>query len=102
MVSTKDNTILPFLDVDTHRFETFQNFCYQGFIIDSDNNIDVEVKKRILSTNRCLNGLRTFFRASYMKKDTTLVQNKTIMRPVLTYASKTWTLKEIRGQYYHL
>lgn len=94
MVCTKDRTIQPCFEVDTYRFETVQNFCYLGSIINSDNNIDVEVKKRIISTNRCLNGLRSFLRSTYLKRDTKLLLYKTIIRPVLTYASETWTLSK--------
>jgi hypothetical protein len=52
--------------------------------------ISAEIKKRILSANRCLHGLRKHFKSHLIWKKTKLY--KVLIRPLTTYASETWTL----------
>jgi len=64
----------------------------------SNNDISKEIQKRILAANRCFHGLRKHLRSHPTSKNTKILAYKDLIRPVLTYASETWTLSETNEQ----
>lgn len=74
-----------------YEFEQVAEFTYLGSQVTADNHVGVEVKRRILSANRCYYALRKQLTSSLVSRRTKLILYKTLIRPVLTYGSETWT-----------
>ena len=49
-------------------------------------------EREFLLPNRCLFGLRNQLKSHLIKRRTKILLYKTLIRPVLTYASETWSL----------
>ena len=67
------------------------NIKYVSDVICS-NDISEEIQKRILAANRCFHDLRKHLRSHLTSKNSKILMYKVLIRPVLTYASETWTL----------
>ena len=92
MPVTKALTNIKYLEVENYKFEVVDNFTYLGSNVNAQNNLDSEIRRRITAANCCLNGLKTFMRSKLIKRKTKLTLYKSIIRPVATYVSETWTL----------
>ena len=79
------------VDFGPYKFEQVQEFSYLGSQITSDNRMEVEVRKRILMANRCYYGLKQHLKSHLVTQRTKFILYKTLIRPVLTYGSETWT-----------
>jgi hypothetical protein len=64
--------------------------------------INQEIQKRILAANRCFHGLRKHLRSRLTSKNTKILMYKVFIRPVLTYASETWTLSKTNERWLSL
>jgi hypothetical protein len=80
------------ITINNYTFETVEQFVYLGSMIHCDNNISVEIGRRIFAANRCYFGLVAQLRSRLLSRKTKVTLYKTLIRPVLTYASETWTL----------
>jgi hypothetical protein len=69
-------------------FEIVHSFAYLG----SETNCKNKVRKRILSAGRTFHGLRKTLRSQLVSRKTKLLIYITLVRPVIKYASETWTL----------
>jgi hypothetical protein len=78
------------------------SFTYLGSDIKCNNDITAEIQKHILATNRCFHGLRKHLRSNLTSKNTKILMYKVLIRPVLTYASKTWTLSKTNERWLSL
>ena len=65
-----------------------------GFLIDANNDISVEIKKRILLANIGFYGLKRQFRSQFLSIKNKIKLYKTLIRPVLAYGSETWVLSK--------
>ena len=73
-------------------FEAVEDFTYLGSSVNTDNNISLEIKRRIMLANRTLFGLSRLLRSRFVRRNTKFKIYKTLIMPVLTYGSETWTL----------
>lgn len=95
MISAKHQYEMPNkLDTGEHSFERVDNFVYLGSLITSSNLISEEIKRRVLVANRCYYGLHKHLKSHRLQRKTKLSIYKTLIRPVLMYASETWTLSK--------
>jgi len=67
---------------------------YLGPDVNCNNDISAEIQKLILAANSCFHGLRKHLRPHLISKITKILKYKVLIRPVLTYASETWTLSK--------
>jgi hypothetical protein len=88
----------PLIENDSYKFETVHNFTYFGSEVNCKNDISPEIKKRILSAGRCFYGLKKHLMSKLIPSKTKLLMYKTLVRPVLTYASETWVLSRADGR----
>jgi hypothetical protein len=58
-----------------------------------DNNITTEIKQRIVMENRATCGLKKQLSSQYLGRQTKFTSYKTLVRPIHTYGSESWTLK---------
>ncbi|KAJ8914619.1 hypothetical protein NQ315_015356 [Exocentrus adspersus] len=57
-------------------------------------NIGEEIEDRIMAGNRCVAGLRRILRNKNISRQTKIKLYKTVIRPIVTYASETWALNK--------
>ncbi|GAB0096460.1 hypothetical protein DMENIID0001_119810 [Sergentomyia squamirostris] len=77
-----------------YNFEVVDSFVYIGSTITANNNISSEVRARLLKANRAYFGLSRAFRFRNLSIPTKLILYRTLILPVLTYASETWVLSK--------
>jgi sorting nexin-29 len=82
------------LEVGSYKFQVIHSFTYLGSDINCNNDISAETQKCILAANRCFHGLRKHLRSHLTSKNTKILMYKVLIRPLLTYASETWTLSK--------
>ena len=82
-----------YLEDGPYKFQVVHSFTYLGSDVNC-NDISEEIQKRILAANRCFHGLRKHLRSHLTSKNTKILMYKVLIRPVLTYASETWTLSK--------
>ena len=78
--------------IDNYKIEIVQRFSYLGSIINSNNNILEEINKRIQNANRCYYGLQSQFKSKILSRETKCRLYRTLIKPILMYASETWPL----------
>ena len=78
----------------TYRFEIVNSFVYLGSLVNAHNNTTEEIQKRIMAASRCYYGLIKQLQSRNLSRTTKSVLYKTLIRPVLTYASETWVLSK--------
>ena len=83
-----------YLEVRLYKFQVVHSFTYLGSEVNCDNDISAEIQKCILAANRCFHGLRRHLRSHLTSRHTKILMYKVLIRPVLTYASETWTLSK--------
>ena len=55
-----------YFQIEKFKFEMVQSFTYLGSLIEANNDISVEIKKRILLANRGFYGLKRQFRSQFL------------------------------------
>lgn len=83
---------LPSPTIRQLQIEQVPTFKYLGSTVDTKNNLSTEIKTRIFAANRAYFALSKLFRSPHLSKNTKVKLYKTIVRPILTYGSETWTL----------
>jgi hypothetical protein len=95
-VTKKSHASYPhYPEVGPYKFQVVHSFTYLGSDVNCNNDISVEIQKRILAANRCFHRLRKHLRYHLTSKNTKILMYEVLIRPVLTYASETWTVSEI-------
>jgi len=98
-VTKNSHTSYPhYLEVGPYKFQAVHSFTYLGSDVNYNNDISAEIQNHILAANRCFHGLRKHLRSHLTSKNTKIFMYKVLIRPVLTYASETWTLSKINEQ----
>ena len=80
------------ITINKHKFERVAAFKYLGATINEHNEIISEVKERLTAGNRSYFSLQKLLRSKNLSRGTKKIIYTTIIRPVVTYASETWTL----------
>ena len=80
------------LKIKNYKFERVDNFKYLWFILNEDNNNQMDLQERIKNANKTYFMLQKFFKNKNISKKLKLRLKNTIIDKVLTYASETWTL----------
>ena len=80
------------IKVRNHTFEKVNNFKYLGATITENNEILAEIKERITAGNKAYYSSHNMLKNKNISRKTKKNIYKTIIRPVVTYGSETWTL----------
>lgn len=80
------------IKIGTSVFEGVEEFTYLGSSVNTENNISLEIKRRVLLANRTLYGLSKILRSKFVRRYTKLKIYRTLIIPVLMYGAETWTL----------
>jgi hypothetical protein len=77
------------LKVDIQEFGKVWEFRYLGSTLTEDNNINIEIKLRILMANRASYGLKKPLSSPYLGRQTKYVSYKMLVRRIRTYGSES-------------
>jgi len=80
------------LKVDNFAFESVGSFNYLVSILNADNKMNIEIAERIAKNNKAYYAKAKLIISNFLKKNAKIKMYKTMIRPVVTYSSKTWTL----------
>ena len=78
------------------------SFSYLGSDVSCNNDISAEIQKPILAANRYFHRLRKHLRSHLTTKSTKMFMYKVLIRPVITYASQTWTVSKTNEEWLSL
>jgi len=73
-------------------FESVQSFQYLGNIIGNTNSNKKCIKERIMMGNKTYYANRQLVNSSLISRNSKLQIYRTLVRPVVTYGSESWTL----------
>jgi hypothetical protein len=72
-------------------FEDVKKFVYLGSLVTPNNDVSLEIQRRIQTANRCFCGLRKQLQSRHLSRSTKNIIYNTLIRPVLLYGSD-WVL----------
>jgi hypothetical protein len=73
-------------------FDVAKAFVYLGSLVTPNNDVSLEIQRRIQTANRCYFGLRKHLQSRHLSRSTKNIIYKTLIRPVLLYGSETLVL----------
>jgi len=76
--------------------EQLKFYKYLGLSVNGDNSIEEEIKERTDLGNKAHYAYNKIFKSKVLSKKAKLKLHWTIVRPVITYVSKTWVLKSMK------
>ena len=76
------------------QIEQVRQYNYLGSIINVGSSIEEEIKERIVLSTKAYYANLKFFKSRLVTKQSKLKLYRTVIRPIVTYASETWVLKE--------
>ena len=82
------------ISIGDKNFEVVDEFVYLGALVRGDNDISLEIKRRIFAANRCFSGLRKHLKAKNISRKTKCSMYRTLIKPVLLYGSESWVVLE--------
>ena len=77
-----------------YNFEVVDEFIYLGSAVNTNNNVSLEIKRRIVLANRCYFGLSKHFRDKALSRATKIQLYQTLIQPVLLYGSECWAMSQ--------
>ena len=77
-----------------YKFERVDNFKYLGFMLNEDNNNQIDLQDRIKIDDKTYFMLQIFFKNKNISKKLKLKLKNTTIDKTLIYAAETWTLTE--------
>ena len=80
------------IKIGEYKFERITNFKYLGSIVTENNKISQEIKERLKNGNRVFWALNQLMRSRHLSKTGKRKIYRTVIRPIVTYASETWCM----------
>jgi hypothetical protein len=78
--------------IDNFIFEKVKKCNYLFSILNADNKMNIEIAERIAKANKANCASAKLIKSKFLKKNIKIKIYKTMLRPVVTYSSETWTL----------
>jgi hypothetical protein len=82
------------MEIDTMSFESVQSFKYLGSCVNQNSTVEEEIKERTIAGNKAFYANRKMFQSKLLSRKSKLKLYRTLITPILTYASETRVLKE--------
>ena len=82
------------INIGKEQFEQVNSFKYLGAMVNIDSSIEEEIKERITAGNKAYHVHKKLFTSKLISRNVKLHLYNTLIRPIVTYASETWVLKE--------
>ncbi|XP_073998627.1 repressed by TOR isoform X3 [Rhodnius prolixus] len=96
LCSRNDNRICnaPSVMLSGRAFENVQAFKYLGAIFTREMDVRKEIKERLAAGSRCTFALNKILKSRNVSRKHKINVYKTVIRPIVLYASETWILNE--------
>ena len=78
-------------EIRRHNFERVDDFTCLGSLVTGDNDVSEEITNHLIAANRSHFGLRSELKSQLLSRKTKILVYKTLVRPIFTYATETWT-----------
>jgi hypothetical protein len=78
--------------ISDFNFEGIESFTYLGSVVDNGNKMWKDIHSKIMTENRAYSVHIELFRSKLLSQNTKLKIYKTLIRPILSYGSETWTV----------
>jgi hypothetical protein len=99
MQGTEDRRGIKNLQIGDRSFEIVSDFIYLGNMFNENSDSAKCIKEKLRIGNRAYNANRMLFNSKMISRACKLMVYKTLVRPLVTYHSETWTLtKEGEGR----
>lgn len=82
------------IEIGEHSFENVSEFKYLGTILNRRNGVADEIYNRIMAGNRAYFAQMKLLKSKLLSRQTKITIYKTLIRPIVTYGSETWTYTE--------
>jgi sorting nexin-29 len=82
------------LTAGDYDFESVKDFVYLGTAVTSNNDVSLEIKRRITLANRSYFGLSRQMNSRALSRKTKLTLYKALIIPVLLYGAEAWTVTQ--------
>jgi sorting nexin-29 len=86
------------LTAEDHDIEVVTRFKFLGMVLNDTNEEKEEIQARILAANKAYSSLQCIFRCKQIHWNNKIRLYKTLIKPVLSYGSATWTLTQTTEQ----
>ena len=86
------------VNIGEYNFEIVNSFVYLGSLLNVENDIEEEIRRRIAIGNRCYYGLKKQFQSKTLQRKLKCKLYKTLVRPILTYGSEAWCMTQNQEQ----
>jgi hypothetical protein len=80
------------IELNGQMFERVDNFKYLGTLFTSQNETEIDIKYKIATGNSCFRAFNKMLGTRYLSKNMKIRTYKTIIRPIILYSSKIWTV----------
>ena len=80
------------ITVNSYNFDVVKEFIYLGTAINTNNDVSLEIKRRVTLTYRCYFGLNRQLSTRDLSRATKLTLYKALILTVLLYGAEAWTL----------
>ena len=86
------------INIGEYNFEIVNSFVYLGSLLNVENDIEEEIRRRIGTGNRFYYGLHKQFKSKTLQRKLKCKLYKTLVRPILTYGSESWCMTQNQEQ----
>src|SRR6201990_2432916 len=86
------------LEVGGKHFEEVNSFVYLGSLVNSENNIGEEIRRRVTLGNRSFYSLQKLFRSKTLHHNLKCQLYRSLVRPILAYGSEAWCMTQTDEQ----
>ena len=76
-------------EIGRYSYERADSYTYLGSLVTGD--VSEEIINRLIAANRSYFGLKSQFKSQLLSRKTKILLYKTLVRPILTYDTETWT-----------
>ena len=75
-------------------FDQVRSFSYLGTIVNGNNNLEEEIRERIVKGNKVFYANKTLLKSNLVSRKSRLKLYWSAIRPIVVYGCETWVLKE--------
>jgi hypothetical protein len=86
------------LTVEDHDIEVVTRFKYLGMVLNDTNEEKEEIPARFPAANKAHSSLQSIFQSKQIHRNNKIRLYKTLIKPILSYRSVTWTLTQTTEQ----
>uniref|UniRef100_A0A8D8QNX5 Craniofacial development protein 2 n=1 Tax=Cacopsylla melanoneura TaxID=428564 RepID=A0A8D8QNX5_9HEMI len=90
--ASEDKRVIEDLEIDGKTFKGVEQFKYLGEIVNNAGKTSSAIKDRLNLGNKAYFANQTLIKSKLITRNTKMKIYKTLIRPVITYGSESWTL----------